>query len=214
MPTTIYVEEDDARAHLDKQKINHDDQILRVIEGATDIIDWYTGREFRKHADQAREHFISPDGIIYVVDLIAATNDDVTITIDTDNDLTFSQSLGSDSFVLEPRTTSTGVPSTRYQRVAALVTGDDAYHLKPGYRTKLDGTWGYYETDDDDNVLAPSAIQYACLLLVARWYKRRDTPLQVSQMPGYGFHRVIAEDKDAMAILRDFRHPLRQQFIR
>ena len=211
MAISLYTDEQTVRAHLAKQNINHDDQLLRVIGAATDYIDRRTGRAFRLTEASEREYPVSLNRAIYVVDLIAPTNDDVVVEVDTVGDGTFATPVGSPSFRLEPRTGDDGSAALRFQRIVPVYTGPDASYIKGGYRALVTGDWGYVEGPD---LAPPDGVQYACLLLVARWYKRRESPASVTAMPGWGIRQVMAQDTDANDILDEFIHPMKRLCIR
>ena len=208
MATTMYVDEAQVREHLAKQNINHDAQLTRVIGAACNYVDWWCGRGFRRYTGQARETSVQMDGIAYIIDLIPPAT---TVMADTDYDMTFTTEIDSASYILHPRIEHDGSPAARHQKLSPLSTGDNAYLLVPGIRLQITGDWGYVEGDDDH---APDAVQYAVMLFVARWYKRREAPLQVATMPGYGFRRLMAEDADAKDILKEYRHERRMVFIK
>jgi hypothetical protein len=60
------------------------------------------------------------------------------------------------------------------------------------------GTWGYSATP-------PQAVADACVILAARYYKRKDAPFGVVGTPELGFMRVTPRDHDVLALLMPFK---------
>jgi len=197
------------KAHLDKQNIKHDAQIGMVAEASAHFIDQQAGRTFRK-LTQTRKLCVDSSGVVPVVDLVSVTS----VKVDTDRDRTFGQTIDSASYELLPWTDQEagGIPSVRWQWVRPLYTGANASYFVPGYAVEIVGDWGYYEGDPGSEV-EPQGISYADLLFIARWFKRRESPLQVTTMPSFGFRRMFEEEKDGMDILQDYIHPSKDKRV-
>lgn len=209
-----YVTAADVKAHLEKSLATHDDQIERAIAAARAFTDEKTGRGFRFYEAETRYAQVQWDGSVPVVDLISVT----TIHIDVDNDLTYSQSIADDSYILEPRNDPDGSPAHRFQKICPFSGGDDSRYFVPGRQVKIVGDWGFVETADGSvptsgTAVTPEMIQYANVLLVARWYKRRESPVSATSMPAFGFRRMFEGDKDAMDILEEFTHPRKRRTL-
>ena len=82
-----------------------------------------------------------------------------------------------------------------YRTFRVLPTG--ANQLPVGVRTlQIVGTWGEYAA-------APPVIQEATILVVNRWFKRKDTPFGVMGDPAIGMMHIAAVDPDVIGMLDD-----------
>jgi len=195
---------------MQRENVQADSRLEQVAVAVSEFIDKYTGRSFEFHDGEVRYHVVQRGGVIEVVDLIAAG--DITLAVDSDLDRTYGTTVGSDSFLLEPLAEKDGSPAVRAQRIIPWTDGDDWMWLKAGYLAKITADWGWDEEEGTDTV-PPDGIKLACLMLVARWYKRREAPMQVSTLPAYGFRRVLEEDTDAKMILEPYVHPRKRRLV-
>jgi len=74
---------------------------------------------------------------------------------------------------------------------------------------RITGNWGYVEPDSR----APYEIRLAVLMILARWWKRKENPLMLVQMPGFGFHRMLDDDPDALRIIEAYTHPRKRRVL-
>lgn len=196
--TTEIVTIDEARAHMSKEGIGHDDQIQRVIDAVNVYLEEKCGRLFGPADGVTREAEVGCDGTVYLVDLVSATE----VRIDYLDDLTFGKVVDPAAYRLYPRTESDGTPALRYQSMRPVTRHADARYFVPGRLLEIDGDWGYYTSGD----LPPEGVVTAGLLFVARVYKRREIPLNVSSMPAWGFRRMFDKDTEAQMLLAPFIH--------
>lgn len=205
-----YITADELRDHLAKENINHDDQLNLIRRNVSSAVERRCGRVFRVIEDQQRKAVIDSQGRIPLVDLIEAT--EVLIDMHGNNSYLYTADLNAVDYW--PDAQENGEPSLRYDFAVARPGGGAEGYFTCHSRVKVTGSWGYVETrvaelDDELDVpdMPPSGLVYACLMLAARYYKRKDTPLAVAQMPGFGFKRLIDEDKDVRDALEPFVHP-------
>lgn len=214
-----YITNDELRAHLAKEGINHDAQLSLIRAHVSTAVEIRCGRIFRVAGDettpQTRRYRVDSQGRIPVRDLIEA----FAVRLDSAGTRTFdyTASLGALDFL--PDAQENGEPSARYDHIVALPRGGAEGHFSCGAWGEVDGSWGYVETrygeDGADDVadMPPAGVAFACLLLAARHYKRKDTPLQVAQMPGFGFKRLIEDDKEVQAALAPYVHESKRRVL-
>jgi hypothetical protein len=83
------------------------------------------------------------------------------------------------------------------------------YGFTPGPGTlQITGSWGFTE----DNV-TPYPIRRACLLLVARYYRRADAPFAMLGDPAIGMQRISQTDPDVAALLYSVAGKAREHFL-
>lgn len=211
-----YITADQLRAHLAKENINHDDQLKLIRIDVSRQVEKRCGRIFRVAEDQQRTAKIDSQGRIPVIDLIAATE----ILIDVNNDGAFTHSVSLSDVNYLPEEQENGEPSGRYDYIVAAPGSAAVGFFNCGARARVTGDWGYVETlyaEDDDEAdqddMPPAGVSYACLMLCARYYKRKESPLSVQSMPGFGFKRLIDEDKDIRDQLAPFIHERKRRVI-
>lgn len=202
-----YVTEAEAQAYLQKQNLTTDATLVRAIEAAQEYTHERTGRVFSVTAGSERYFVIGRYGVVEVVDLLHSPAP--TIEVDTELDRTYATTVNADSYILLPLANKDGTPATRAQRIEPWPKGDTSQYLREGYLVKITGSYGY----DDGAGDPPESIKAANLLLVARWYKRREAPLQVSSMPAFGFRRIFDEDADAKDLLEPFVHERKRRLV-
>jgi hypothetical protein len=175
---------EDTATHVDLQ---------RALDAARVWVEWFTGRVFGLSPDTtSRTYAAATLDALPVVDLHSTAPG---VEADTAGDRTFSTTLVAAQYSLEP---FGGPPFDTLRLWPTPPTGTDPYAFVPGELVRVTGQWGYA----DDRGRCPANVNEACLLLGARWYKRREAPFQVLQNPGLDvFQRVGERDTDAMDLL-------------
>lgn len=188
---TSYSTLSDLKAYLSITDVNSDQQLLRVLEAASLWIDSYTGRVFAKDAaDTTRTFYPNNDGTVSVPDLVSVTSlktdsqgnhgFNTTLTVNTDYEL-----LPLD-----------GPP---YDTVRIWPTSSKSF--APGRLVQIVGKFGYAVGTG-----APAAVQQACLILAARYFKRAEAPFGILQTVDLGqFTRISKEDPDVISLLAPYR---------
>lgn len=204
-----YITADELRDHLAKENINHDGQLGLIRRNVSSAVERRCGRVFRVVSDQQRRAVIDSQGRIPLIDLIEATE----ILIDMHGNSSYLYTVDLNAVDYLPDAQENGEPALRYDYAVARPSGGAEGYFTCGSRVKVTGSWGFVETrvaENDEEVdvedMPPPGLAYACLMLAARYYKRKDTPLAVAQMPGFGFKRLIDEDKDVRDHLEPFIH--------
>jgi hypothetical protein len=175
---------EDTATHVDLQ---------RALDAAGAWIDWFTSRSFGlSPADTVRVTAAATLDAVPVVDLHSTSPG---VEVDTTGDRTFATTLVAAQYSLEPYG---GPPFDTLRAWATPPSGTDPYVFVPGELVRITGVWGYA----DERGRCPANVNEACLLLGARWYKRREAPFQVLQNAGLDvFQRVGDRDTDAMDLL-------------
>lgn len=187
--TNGYVTLADLKTYLNISGATEDARLETAIESASRAIDAYTRRVF--YATSAVKYFQSePDfghTVIIDDDLLTVTE----IATDDQNTRVYTAWAGSD-YELEP--VNSGPPYNMI-RVAPLAV--KTFPIWPR-GVRITGTWGFAAT-------APQAVGDACLILGARYYKRKDAPFGVVGTPELGLMRVTSKDHDVAALLMPYR---------
>jgi hypothetical protein len=178
----------DVKTYLNVTGATEDVRLSNAIESASRAIDTWTRRRF--YAVSGVRYFSGEADFgracLLDEDLLTVTE----IATDDQNTRVYSPWLVSD-YELEP--INSGPPFTQV-RVAPLSVR--SFPIWPR-GVRLTGTWGYSAT-------APQAVNEACVMLAARYFKRKDAPFGVVGTPELGFMRVTPKDTDVMALLKPF----------
>lgn len=196
-----YVDVPELKAYLAKLLANKDDDLESLAWSMSTWLDEETGRSFQLHEDQARETVIGKGGRIDVVDLRTQA---ALVEIDEDGDFTFGKTVTTNSFRCYPRTFKNGTPADRWQTIEPVMAVSDSGSFVEGRAVRITADWGWVE--GDDNHPAELARRF-CFMLAARYFKRREAPLNLTTMPAYGFRRMIEKDEDAFQLLELLAHP-------
>lgn len=165
-----------------------DDAVLEaVIESASRAVDGLCGRSFYAQAAQTRYYTVEDWDCIQTDDLVSVT----TIKTDEDGDRVYETTWAATDFELDP---VTGPPYTRI-----YVTPTGSYGFPWGRRTvQIVGTFGWSSV--------PDAINEATLLLAARHFKRKDSPLGIQVgKPEFGNLSIPGNDPDVNRLLAPYR---------
>ncbi len=180
---------DQLKASLDIQlgDTNDDDLLERAIEAASRSIDELCGRHFYS-ATETRYYEADGWDVIDVDDLVSVTS----VKTDEDQDRVYETTWAVTDFELDP---SDGPP---YTRIYATPTGSYAFPVWQRRAVQVVGTFGWSAV--------PMPITQACLLMAARVWKRKDTPLGIQVgKPEFGNLSIPGKDPDVERLLMPYR---------
>ena len=189
MITNGYAGIDQLKASLDIQLGDTTDDALleRAIEAASRSIDDLCGRRFYS-ATETRYYEADGWDVIDVDDLVSVT----TLKTDEDQDRVYETTWAVTDFELDP---SDGPP---YTRIYATPTGSYAFPVWQRRAVQVVGTFGWSAV--------PTPITQACLLMAARVWKRKDTPLGIQVgKPEFGNLSIPGKDPDVEKLLMPYR---------
>jgi len=181
----------EVKARLGINDSNEDSVIEATIEAASRLIDQATGRVF--YATTATRYFTAadPDLLFLPDDLLSVT----TLKTDEDGDRTYEITWAATDYDLEPYN------ATPYTRIQVAPRGTRTF--PPTRRgVEIVGSWGYNATGS-----YPDMVNEACLILAARYYKRKDSPFGTTGTAEYGIMRLSKTDPDVAGLLRGFVRP-------
>ena len=194
-PPVAYATVEELRQVLDipPGQEQNDVDLQRALDAATAWIDWFTGRTFGLTAPAvARTYAAATADVVPLLDLVSTAP---TVEADDAGDRTFAVTLTPDQYQLSP---TSGPPFSELRAWPTPPEGTAVYVFEPGELVRITGQWGYV----DARGRLPANVNEACLLLGARWYKRREAPFQTLQNPSLDvFQRVLERDTDALDLL-------------
>lgn len=165
-----------------------DSRLEGAIESASRAIDMETSRRFYSLTDTVYFHTDDPLRCDLDDDLLSIT----TLQIDTTG-LRNYETLSVTDYELDPE-------NAPYRTIWIAPTSSKAFPINQRRGVKLAGAWGYCATGSH-----PQAINKACLMLAARYFKRKDSVFGVMGTPELGFVRVTNKDTDIRALLQPYR---------
>lgn len=169
-----------------------DDAIMEaVIEAASRAIDGYTNRVFYSTAGQAR-YFSPASEVLCFVDDVQSVS---AVATDRNLDRTWSNSIPGADIELGPlNNAAAGRP---YTEIRMKPLAGDSFDLGLEM-VKVTGTWGF--------AAVPDAINEACLITAARYFKRKDAPFGVAGGGEVGQSVALrAVDPDVQVLVAPFR---------
>lgn len=173
---------------IDANDTTDDARLEKVINAVSRMIERFTGRRFYETSSEARYFTAEGPRIIEVDDLLSVTQ----IDIDDDASYTYSTTLDSDSYSLEP--VNAPAHEVPYDHILILPNATD-YFPKQLNGVKITGTWGYCDS-------TPETIEQACLIQCHRLWRRRDMPFGVSGPNQFGQVVVLSRlDPDVEELL-------------
>lgn len=183
--TNGYTTLSDLKARMGITDTTEDALLEAAITAASRAIDDWTGRRFYA-ATETRYYSADNVYLLSVDDLLSVD----TLKID-DGSRTYATTWAATDFELEPANTD---PKTRI-----AVTPQGRYTF-PWHKRSVEvtGSFGYSAT-------APAPIQEACLMLAARYFRRKDAPLGDFGGGGVGEGSIAGIDPDIRAILAPYR---------
>lgn len=169
-----------------------DDFLELAIESASRQIDAATERTFYQEDSQTR-YFTPRDSFVTEIDDLRTLT---TLKTSSDADDNFDITWQAKDFQLEPlnnRVSGIDTPSTRIRAVDEYlftVVGQEA-------TVEVTGDWGWESV--------PTQIQQACLILSARLFERRNSPLGIAGFSDVGAVFVSKFDSDIEKLLMPFK---------
>lgn len=175
---------------MDIEDGNDDDNLQRANDAASEWIRNYTGRDFATDPTPSTHTFYpNDDGTVSVVDLLTATS----VKVDSHGDRTFATTVAPADYELLP------LDGPPYDLLRSWPTSSQTFPA--GRLVEIVGTFGYDATGG-----VPPAVQQACLILAARYYKRAEAPFGILQAVDLGtYSRISERDPDVCALLEPYR---------
>lgn len=192
-----YVTLDEVKEHLaiEDVVVKNDAVIEDRIPVACRAVEDHCVRKFKHIAGNALKVWPNRKGTLYVTDLLASPAP--TVYVDTDNNRTFATLVAATEYEFLPFPED-AEELARYQEIAYL----SGNYFDQAYPVRVTHDCGWFEDDGR----APHGIRLGILMMFAKWWKRRETPAVVMQMPGFGFKRMIEKDTDIQDILEPYVH--------
>ena len=169
-----------------------DDAIMEsVIEAASRMTDKYCNRVFYSTAGQVRYFTPATEVLTFTDDLQSVS----AVATDRNLDRTWSNVIPAADFELGPlNNLSLGFP---YTEIRMKPLAGESFDLGMEM-VKVTGTWGFASV--------PDAINEACLITAARYFKRKDAPFGVAGGGEVGQSVALrAVDPDASVLLAPYR---------
>ena len=186
----------EARAHLgitDAADTTDDTVIESRVEVASRAIEQLTGRRFyRNGTDETRTYTSRETDVFECPDDIGSIT---TLKTDEDGDRVYETLWTTDDYDTEPYNASLdGLPFARLR-----VTPAGTYAFPTVRRgVQIVGKFGYAAT-------TPQPVKAACLILLTRIFRRKDTPYGTAGPSSIGLVTLIGEsDPDVQALLMPF----------
>jgi hypothetical protein len=179
----------DIKLYLNVTGTGEDARLETAIESASRAIDAFTRRRFFS-VSAVKYYWAEPDyeqAILLDDDLLTVTE----VATDDQNNRVYTPWAATD-YELEP--INNGPPWTQIRVAPQSIKRFPIW----ARGVRVTGAWGYSAT-------APQAVGDACVVLAARYYKRKDAPFGVVGTPELGFMRVTPRDHDVLALLMPFK---------
>ena len=176
-----------------------DIDLQRAIDAGQQWIDWFTGRTFGVPVDpEARVWEAASTDVVPLVDLQDTAP---VVEVDTDGDRTFSTTLAAAQYALEPLD---GPPFDMLRAWPTPAGGLDPVCFEPAQLVRITGRYGY----TDERGRCPAVVAQANILLGARWFKRRESPMGVLAQPELDVFQVLPrQDADVISLLSPLARP-------
>jgi len=196
VPPYALAEELHQTLDIPTEDTSKDVDLQRALDAARQWIDWFTGRTFGLSATgTARVYAAAAEDLVTFTDLQDTAP---TVAVDTAGDRTYATTLVPAQYLLTP---TSGPPFSALRAWPTPAGGAAAPKpivFEPGQLVRITGRWGYV----DARGRLPAAVNEACLLLGARWTKRREAPFGVLQSQQLDvFQNVPPVDPDVQQLL-------------
>lgn len=165
-----------------------DARLESAIESASRAIDMETSRRFYALTDTVYFQTDDPMRCDIDDDLLSVTS----ISIDTTGNRDY-VALGATDYELDPE-------NAPYRTIWIAPGSSKAFPINQRRGVKVVASWGYNATNS-----YPQAVNKACLMLAARYFKRKDSVFGVMGTPELGYVRVTSKDTDIRALLQPYR---------
>ena len=160
---------------IESSDTGYDDILESIIEGISRKIDDECHRFFYTTSSQSRWYTARNSENVFTDDIVA-TDSDITVAIDTNDDGTVDDTFTTADYVLEPYNANLdGVP---YQKITRRKSGQYLFPSNVERAVKVTAIFGWSAV--------PKPIKEACLLQCERLYKRFSTPLGSESMTALG----------------------------
>ncbi len=198
-PPYAIVEELRQTLDIPSEQTGTDVDLQRALDAAQGWIDWFCGRSFGVSGTTVPKTFAAAtEDAVGFTDLVSTAP---TVATDEQGDRTFSTVLVPAQYQLTP---TGGPPFSALRLWPTPPTGTDPYVFVPGELVRITGQWGYV----DARGRLPANVNQACLLLGARWFKRREVPFGALQSPQLDvFQNLNERDPDVTNLLFPFCVP-------
>lgn len=172
-----------------------DDQIQMVLDAVDRAVDRYCARHFTLETAVSKFYYPSSPSELEVTDLISIES----LASDNHGDRTYSTEFSSGEYELLPYIDSAGYQSTRFDLIRLWPTVSKSFST--AHLVKIVGDFGFVDALGQ----APADVKQACLILAARWWKRRETPFGILGATDLGqFERLSKSDYDVVALLSPY----------
>lgn len=171
-----------------------DDTFLNLaIDACEEAINGYCGRKFTQDGSASAKTYRAQP--YYTVTDDISTTSGLVVKTDTSGDGTFDQTWTASDYQLEPLNNLADSRPVRNLRAV----GDYTFPVYGDGLVSVEVTaqWGW--------PAIPSAVKQAALLLAARFYGRKASPMGVIGVGDFGPVRISRSDPDVAALLADFK---------
>ena len=171
---------------------SQDTALTAAVNAATETVNGVCNTDFES-TSEARVFRPADPYVVYVDQFNTLTG--LVVKTDTDNDGTFATTLTiTTDFVVEPFNTA---PFTMLRNVSGT------WPTYTSNRATVEVTAAY---GDQVSTGVPYAIQQAALMLAARYYQRRSSPLGITTgFQDWGPMRISRQDPDVAALLQQYK---------
>lgn len=176
---------------IDDQVSTEDSALAAAVNAAQDLVDGYTGTTFET-TTEARS-YIPFSRYVVNVDQFNTTAG-LVVKLDTTNDGTFDTTLASTDFQVEP------LNSSPYWKIRRL-NGVFPVFINERASVEVTAAYGVQNTEG-----VPYAVQQAALILAARLYQRKASPLGFEAgWSDWGPMRISRTDPDVSGLLQQYK---------
>jgi hypothetical protein len=171
---------------------SQDTELTAAVNAATETVNGVCNTDFES-TSEARVFRPADPSVVYVDQFNTLTG--LVVKTDTSNDGTFDTTLTiTTDFVVEPFNTA---PFTMLRNVSGT------WPMYTSNRATVQVTAAY---GDQVSTGVPYAIQQAALMLAARYYQRRSSPLGITTgFQDWGPMRISRQDPDVAALLQQYK---------
>lgn len=171
---------------------SQDTALTAAVNAATETVNGVCNTDFES-TSEARVFRPADPYVVYVDQFNTLTG--LVVKTDTDNDGTFATTLTiTTDFVVEPFNTA---PFTMLRNVSGT------WPTYTSNRATVEVTAAY---GDQVSTGVPYAVQQAALMLAARYYQRRSSPLGITTgFQDWGPMRISRQDPDVAALLQQYK---------
>ena len=182
---------------------SQDAQLQMVLDAVDRAVDRYCGRHFTLEINVTKYFYPQSTDELQVTDLVTID----TMLSDTRGDRSFTLAFDPEDYELLPYVDSMGSEAERFDLIRIWPTSSHSF--SPGRLVEITGDFGYIEAGG-----TPPDVKTACLILGARWWKRREAPLGILNNVDLGqFDRLTKEDPDVLTLLSPYSTSIRGGWV-